>query len=113
MIEFTWTINSYEKNTETGGIVRAYWSVDTTDGDYISGTSGVISFEPDPSNEDFIDIDSLTEDIVWGWIFVQEGRKRTKKVGLVDKSGIEGILTRRIGKQKVIPVTKRVTNPFK
>ena len=112
MIEFTWTINSFEKNTETGGIVRASWSVDATDGDYISGMAGVISFEPDPSNEAFIDFDSLTEDIVWGWIFLQEGQDSTENVGLVDRSGIEGILTGRIEEQRVIPVTTLVTNPF-
>jgi hypothetical protein len=34
MIEFTWKIESLEKNIADGGVVHANWRVNAVDGDY-------------------------------------------------------------------------------
>ena len=71
----TWTIVTLERNTDDG-VVVAHWRasdsevVGSGDGAIThSGSSyGACSFTPDPSAEDYIAYDSLTEDTVIGWV---------------------------------------------
>jgi hypothetical protein len=103
MIEFTWKIESLEKNIADGGVVRANWRVNAVDGDYRSGRYGDISFTPNPDADDFIPFESLTEDVVLSWIFSEEGQDLDTP-GWIDKDALEARLTADIEEQKT-PVT--------
>ena len=112
MIEFTWKIESLEKNIADGGVVRANWRVNAVDGDYRSGRYGDISFTPNPDTDDFIPFESLTEDVVLSWIFLEEGQDPDYNVGLVDKDALEARLTADIEEQKTPATTISGTLPW-
>ena len=71
----TWTIVTLERNTDDG-VVVAHWRASDSEvvgsGDDAithSGSSyGTCRFTPDPSAEDYIAYDSLTENAVIGWV---------------------------------------------
>lgn len=89
----TWTIANLERNLSDGGVTVAHWRVEEVDGDYSASAYGTCGFEPDASADDFVAYDSLTEEVVLGWVHAA-----------VDQDGIEAALTADIAEQKA-PVT--------
>lgn len=89
----TWTIANLERNLSDGGVTVAHWRVEEVDGDYSASAYGTCGFEPDASADDFVAYDSLTEEVVLGWVHAA-----------VDQDGIEAGLTADIAEQKA-PVT--------
>ena len=89
----TWTIANLERDIATGGVQVAHWRVteEETVGDdtFTASASGTCSFTPDASASDFIAYDSLTEEIVMGWVHAE-----------VSQSDIEAALTASIAEQK-------------
>lgn len=64
-----WTINTLEyTNDNDKGVLTAHWDVTLTDGDYSARRYGSASFQPDPSSDDYVAFDDLTEEIVLGWV---------------------------------------------
>lgn len=68
MIEFTWKINQLERLAADNYVTICHYSVDAVDGDFSKGAYGTLSFDPEsqPASTEF---DSLTEEIVLGWVF--------------------------------------------
>lgn len=73
MLAYNWKLNSLRKTSAanlSNVVIGTTWSLTGTDADNYSGTfSGATPFkvaELDPSS--FIDYNSLTEDIVLGWV---------------------------------------------
>lgn len=73
MLTYNWKLNSLRKTSAanlSNVVIGTTWSLTGTDADNYSGTfSGATPFkvaELDPSS--FIDYNSLTEDIVLGWV---------------------------------------------
>ena len=89
----TWTIANLERNLSDGGVTVAHWRVEEVDGDYSASAYGTCGFEPDASADDFVAYDSLTEEVVLGWVYA-----------VVDQDGIEAGLPADIAEQKA-PVT--------
>ena len=89
----TWTISTLERNTVDGGVIVAHWRVteEETVGDvtYSASSYGTCGFTPDPSSEDYIAYDDLTEADVIGWV-----------QGELDVEAIEAGLTANIAEQK-------------
>jgi len=67
-ITYNWTIGNLERNTSDNGVVVAHYRVDAVDGEYTAGAYGTQSFTPDPTADDFIAFDDLTEADVIGWV---------------------------------------------
>jgi hypothetical protein len=65
----TWTIANLERNVADGGVTVAHWRVSEVDGDYSASTYGTCGFTPDASADDFVAYDSLTEEVVLGWVW--------------------------------------------
>ena len=71
----TWTISTLERNTDDG-VVVAHWRASDSEvvgsGDDAvthSGSSyGTCGFTPDPDSEGYVAYESLTEEIVIGWV---------------------------------------------
>ena len=71
----TWTISTLERNTDDG-VVVAHWRASDSEvvgsGDDAvthSGSSyGTCGFTPDPDAEGYVAYESLTEEIVIGWV---------------------------------------------
>jgi len=85
-----WTIKLLEyTNDSDKGVLVAHWGCEVVDGDYNVSSYGTALFTPDPSSEDYIPYESLTENdvIVWVW-------------GQVDKVQTEAALTSQIEEQK-------------
>lgn len=93
-IETTWRIEQLERQTDTGGVIVAYWRVSAEDGEYAATAYGSVGFTPDPTAPDFIAYDQLTEADVLAWVW-----------GSVDKDAVEVNLAQQIEDQKA-PKTK-------
>ena len=89
----TWTIANLERNVADGGVTVAHWRVteEETVGDvtYTASSYGTCGFTPDPDADDFVAYDSLTEEVVMGWVHAE-----------VDQSATEAALTANIEAQK-------------
>jgi hypothetical protein len=85
----TWTIANLERNVADGGVTVAHWRVTEVDGDYSASSYGTVGFTPDASADDFVAYDSLTEEVVMGWVHAE-----------VDQDATEAALTANIEGQK-------------
>jgi hypothetical protein len=85
----TWTIANLERNVADGGVTVAHWRVTEVDGDFSASSYGTCGFTPDASADDFVAYDSLTEEVVMGWVHAE-----------VDQSATEAALTANIEAQK-------------
>jgi len=89
----TWTIANLERNVADGGVTVAHWRVteEETVGDdtFTASAYGTCGFTPDPDADDFVAYDSLTEEVVMGWVHAE-----------VDQDATEAALTANIEAQK-------------
>ena len=90
----TWTISTLEHNTADGGVIVAHWRVNDSetvgDDTYSASAYGTASFTPDPSADDYVPYEDLTESVVLGWCW-ENG---------VDQDAVEASLTANIEEQK-------------
>lgn len=68
-----WAISKIEwNNDENQGVIKAHWKVfreiNENGIQYFADHKSLITFEPDPTAEDFIPFENLTEEIVLGWV---------------------------------------------
>ena len=85
-----WTISLTEyTNDSDKGIVTCHWRAIAVDGEYTASAYGTCGFTPDPTADDFVPYDSLTEADVLAWVYEA-----------VDKDAIEAGLTAQIEDQK-------------
>ncbi len=82
----TWAIAQLERTLDDGGVVVAHWRATATDGDYSASSYGTAGFTPDPSSSDWVDYDSISEDLALSWCFGSG----------VDKDAIEESLAAKI-----------------
>ena len=85
----TWTIANLERNVADGGVTVAHWRVTEVDGDFSASSYGTVGFTPDADADDFVAYDSLTEEVVMGWVHAE-----------VDQSATEAALTAKIEADK-------------
>lgn len=86
----TWKINTLEyTNDSDKGVINAHWDVTLTDEDYSARRYGSCSFSPDPSSDEYVPFESLTEELVIGWV-----------QSSLDVEEIEQSLTAQIEEQK-------------
>ena len=86
----TWTIAQLERTLDDGGVVVAHWRATATDGDFSASSYGTAGFTPDPSSSDWVDYDSISEELALSWCFSNG----------VDKDSIEASLAANIEAQK-------------
>ena len=92
-----WTIAQLERNTADGGVVVAHWRVSKTDGDYSASSYGTCSWTPEPTSDDFVPFEDLTEALVIEWV-----------KDSLDAEAIEAGLTAQIEDQKAPKVVAGV-----
>ena len=82
----TWTIANLERNVADGGVTVAHWRVTEeetvgTGDDAVTHTAsayGTVGFTPDPDADDFVAYDSLTEEVVMGWVWESVNQEDTE-----------------------------------
>ena len=79
-----------ERTLSDGGVVVCHWRATATDGDFSATNYGTSGFTPDPSSSDWVNYDSISEDLALSWCF-DSG---------VDKDAIEASLAANIEAQK-------------
>jgi hypothetical protein len=88
-----WSIANLERDIATGGVTIAHWRVTESEtvGDvtYTASSYGTCGFTPDADADDFVAYDSLTEEVVMGWVHAE-----------VDQDATEAALTANIEAQK-------------
>ena len=89
-----WSIKLLEHRVLDGGVIVAHWEcVDSeTHGDetFTASGYGTCALTPDPSSEDFVAYEDLTEEMVLGWCWAED----------LDQSLVELSLTSQIEEQK-------------
>jgi hypothetical protein len=92
-MNITWNISQLDRQTSDGFVTTAHWQANATDGDYSASVYSTCSWsEGTPT----IPYDSLTMEIVLGWIWANG----------VDKDATEAALAAQIDLQKN-PVTAK------
>jgi hypothetical protein len=93
MATFNWSIANTERYLDTGGVFVVHWRVtaEETVGEdtFTASAYGTVGFTPDPDADGFVAYDSLTEEVVMGWVHAE-----------VDKDATEAALTANIAGQK-------------
>jgi len=64
----TYSIRDLERETSTGLVTKVYWTLTTTDGEKKQKYNDEFPLSGSPSDEGFINWDSLTEENVIVWI---------------------------------------------
>jgi hypothetical protein len=90
----TWQISQMERTLDDNGVIVAHWRANASEtvgtGDdavtYSATSYGTCGFTPDPSSSDWVDYDSITEEVALGWCFGSG----------VDKDAIEASLAAKI-----------------
>jgi hypothetical protein len=85
-----WQISQMERTLADGGVVVAHWRATATDGDYSASSYGTAGFTPDPSSSDWVDYNSISEDLALSWCFANG----------VDKDAIEASLAANLDLQQ-------------
>ena len=85
-----WTIGTLERELSDNGVVVAHWRATAVDGDFSASSYGTCGFTPDPSSSDWVDYDSISEEIALSWCWADG----------VDKEAIEASLAANIELQK-------------
>ena len=87
----TWTIGTLERQLDAdNGVVVAHWRATAVDGDFSASSYGTCGFTPDPSSSDWVDYDSISEELALSWCWADG----------VDKDAIEASLAANIELQK-------------
>jgi hypothetical protein len=78
----TWTIANLERNLADGGVTVAHWRVTESetvgDDTFTASAYGTVGFTPDPDASDFVAYDSLTEEVVMGWVWESVNQEDTE-----------------------------------
>ena len=82
----TWTIANLERNVADGGVTVAHWRVTEEEtvgtGDdavtYTASSYGTVGFTPDADADGFVAYDSLTEEVVMGWVWTEVNQEETE-----------------------------------
>jgi hypothetical protein len=92
-----WQISQMERTLADGGVVVCHWRANASEtvgeGDdavtYSASSYGTAGFTPDPSSSDWVDYDSISEELALSWCFANG----------VDKDAIEASLAANIDGQ--------------
>ena len=86
----TWTIGTLERQLDAdNGVVVAHWRATAVDGDFSASSYGTCGFTPDPESSDWVDYDSISEELALSWCYEE-----------IDKDAIEASLAANIELQK-------------
>ena len=84
----TWTIANLERNLSDGGVTVAHWRVTESetvgDDTFTASAYGTCGFTPDADADDFIAYDSLTEEVVMGWVWANGVDQSATETALQD-----------------------------
>lgn len=83
-MDFRWSIENVRRNDSDGGVITVYWkcrAVGLTDkrGNELF-KAGQLEVTPDPSSDDFIPFDQLTEPTVFAWVMSAIGTEVMEKM---------------------------------
>ena len=78
MTTFTWSIPTLERKTADGFVYTAHWRCTATDGDFSASSYGTAGFSQDPEAESFVPYESLTEEMVLGWLWASIDKDATE-----------------------------------
>jgi hypothetical protein len=76
---FTWNIANLERYTADGVVFMVHYTVNAEDGTYSAGAYGSLGLEaPEPGS--MTPFDSLTEEVVVGWVKAKFGEEKVTKI---------------------------------
>jgi hypothetical protein len=82
MATFNWSIANTERYLDTGGVFVVHWRVtaEETVGEdtFTASAYGTVGFTPDADADGFVAYDSLTEEVVMGWVWESVNQEETE-----------------------------------
>jgi hypothetical protein len=76
---FTWAIANLERHTADGIVYTVHYTVNADDGTYSASAYGSLGLEA-PEPDSMIPFDSLTEEIVVGWVKDKFGEEKVAEI---------------------------------
>jgi hypothetical protein len=103
MINIVWKIEKLECirvfETKTNVVYRIYYSLTATLDQYSASYQSTRELGFDPTAENFIEYENLTEDIVLGWLF--------SSLGAEQKLELEAVVSDKVSAQATAPIEVR------
>lgn len=82
MNTYEWIIGKLEVVPQVGNVtnfvVRCHWRYQATNGTIIKEVYGLQAFEPDATQENYVPYESLTKEVVEGWLEASNDMNRIK-----------------------------------
>ena len=78
-INFSWNVANLERNTADGLVFTVHYTVNAEDGTYSAGAYGSLGLEA-PEPDSMIPFDSLTEEVVVGWVKDKFGEEKVAEI---------------------------------
>jgi hypothetical protein len=66
--DLRWEVVNLEWDESTGGVLSARWNVVVSDEEVTAKAPGTSKFNPDPSSDSYISLESLDEETVLSWV---------------------------------------------
>ena len=76
--EFAWSVAELERETADGYVFTVHYRIDASDGTYSAGAYGSLGLERPEG--DLIPFDSLTEEVVVGWVKDSFGAEKVTEI---------------------------------
>jgi len=76
---FTWSVANLERHTADGVVYTVHYTVNADDGTYSAGAYGSLGLEA-PEPDSMIPFDSLTEEVVIGWVKDKCGDEKVAEI---------------------------------
>ena len=77
-VTYTWTIQTCERDIETGGINVIHWRCTGVDGEHSASNYGSVGLTYDPSASDFIAYADVTEAKAQAWVWENVSQEDTE-----------------------------------
>lgn len=79
MTTFTWSIAQLDRETSTGGVICAHWTLSAQDGDYSAYGYGAVVLTPHPLLPSFKPYEQVTESDALEWVWGTEDKDATEQ----------------------------------
>ena len=76
---FSWNVANLERHTADGVVFTVHYTVNAEDGTYSAGAYGSLGLEA-PEPDSMIPFDSLTEEVVVGWVKNKFGDEKVAEI---------------------------------
>lgn len=103
-ITVKWSVSDMKRNAADGGVVEVRWTcVASADTGESAVEGGKLTCNPDASAEGFVAYESLTEEMVLGWVKADLGAEKVAEIESVRTAKVEAQIARKTSQATGMP----------